>query len=106
MKVEVEFTTVARAELLALLRLRSRSVEDAVRFAIVYAEAAERQFVASEGFPVGVERVVRPTGDSWWWQYVNGVWFGYVIADRGTWPSKRIRRVRVAHCRETRPTVT
>lgn len=103
MRVEVEFLSEACTELLALLRPGSRSVEDAVRFVIVYVEDAERQLAAFLGEPPGAERQVGADGEEWWWHYVNNVWLGYHITDGRGWPFMRIRTVQVFAARSSRP---
>ena len=82
MKVVVECTTEARAELVALLAARMPTEGDAVRFAAEYVEDIEQQFREHEGPPPGSRRLRRTGTEEWWWRYANGIWTVFRIADR------------------------
>lgn len=85
MTVEVEYETIARAELVELLTPQSDSVEDALRFAGLYLDDIAEQLIARLGDMPGAIQIDRPDGTRCWWRYVRGVWVGYTVADRRTW---------------------
>jgi hypothetical protein len=80
MRVEVEVTPTARAELLRLLESRTRRADDALRTAGVYLDDLEQQFQRHGGAPPDAH-VVRRHGE-FWWLYLDGVWLGYLVQDR------------------------
>jgi hypothetical protein len=77
MRVVVEITTEARAELVELLAARMPTEGDAVRFAAEFLEDIRQQFQEHEGPPPTAEVWVAPDGRFWWWRYTEGVWTGY-----------------------------
>jgi hypothetical protein len=77
MRVVVEVTTEAQAELVALLTTRMPTEGDAVRFAAEFLEDIQQQFQEHEGPPPTAEVWVAPDGRMWWWRYTEGVWTGY-----------------------------
>ena len=77
MRVEVELTTDARLELLALVSTRSLNEGDAIRFAALYSEDIQLQLQQHEGLPPGTEAKQRSDGTVWWWHYADGIWTGY-----------------------------
>ena len=85
MTVEVEWTTRARAELVRLLTGMSDSVEDAIRFAGLFLDDIDAEFVARDGEIPDAVHARQPGGPEWWWRYVNGVWVGYTFRDRRAW---------------------
>ncbi len=80
MKIEVEITASARAELLALLEARTRRADDALRTAGVYLDDIERQFRLHGGAPP--DAAVSRRHGRFWWLYLNGVWLVYLVQDR------------------------
>lgn len=58
---------------------------DAVRFAVLYAEDIEQQFREHEGPPPGSRRLLRTETEEWWWNYADGIWTVFRIADRSGW---------------------
>ena len=88
MRVVVEFTTDARADLVALLSARMPTAGDAVRFAAEF-------LVDMEGQPPDAEKYIDDDGVTWWWRYVNGIWLGYGFEDRTAWMFRMVRQVTV-----------
>ena len=80
MRVEVEITTDARLELLALVSTRSPNAGDAVRFAALYSEDMRLQLQMHEGMPPGAEAKRGTDGNVWWWHYADGIWTAYTRA--------------------------
>ncbi len=77
MRVEVEFTTRARQQLLVLVSARVPTKDDAVQFAELYVEDIELQFQKYEGVPPGAEERRGANGKVWWWHYADGIWTVY-----------------------------
>ena len=73
MKVVVEFTTEARADLVALLEARVSAEADALQFAAFYLDDIEQQFQKCEGPPPGSRRLARNGVEEWWWRYADGI---------------------------------
>jgi hypothetical protein len=96
MKVVVEFTAGARANLVQLLAGRAPEQGDVARFAALFAEDMEEQFAKNEGPPPEAQLLPAPRDDEWWWHYAAGIWAGFMVTDRpGTWFRPATRTVRV-----------
>lgn len=77
MRVVVDITPEARAELVALLANRMPTEADAVRFAAEFAADIKQQFEDHEGPPPGAEVLVISRWRITWWRYIGGVWIAY-----------------------------
>jgi hypothetical protein len=95
MTVVVEFTTEARADLVALLTARMPTEGDAVRFATLYTEDIEQRLREHEGPPPGSRRLRRTDSEEWWWLYADGIWTVFRIVDRSGWLFSAIRTMTV-----------
>lgn len=95
MRIVVEFTVEARAELFALLAARVPTEGDAARFGELFLEDIEQQFRDYEGLPPGVESYVGARGTVWWWRYVDGIWLAYTFEDSTSWMFRTVRTVMV-----------
>jgi len=103
MIVEVEWTTDARSELVAVLEDSAPTGQDALLTAMIYLDDMDDQFKQHGGPPPGAR--VRPRPDGGWWLYADGLWVAYTIQDRsaGWLRPRRIRRIVVVAVEATPP---
>ena len=83
MRIDVEVTTDARLELLAIVSSKLPDEGDAVRFAALYVEDMVKQFQAAEGPPPASD-ARRGSHGTIWWKFADGIWANYSVATRGS----------------------
>ncbi len=82
MNVEVEYVTGVQSELFRLLRRRTSSAEDALRYTGLFLDDIEEQLAEHEAELPGAVRRLLLDGSRWWWKYIDGVWMAYTLTDR------------------------
>lgn len=104
MKIVVQVSTAARAELVRLLSGRVPDPADAVRFATLYVEDLVQQFRLHRGAPPEAERWDDGPRGFYWWRYVEGVWVLFRVTERPAGLlGQAIRTVTVLAFRERPP---
>jgi hypothetical protein len=103
MRVEVEWTTEARAEQVELLEAFAPTGPDALLTAMIDLEEMTAQFERHGGPPPGARVRPRPSGG--WWLYANGLWVAYTSRDQsfGWIRPRRVRRIAVVAVEATPP---
>jgi len=92
MRVAVQVTADARHELLKLLARRFPDEGDALRFAALFVEDLEQQFLRHAGPPP--DSYSRRVGNGTvWWRYTDGIWANFTTATRGSRLLGGVRRI-------------
>ena len=81
MRILVEFTVDSRIELVHLLKARMADEGDAVRFASLYLDDIEQEFLKCEGTHPRAEQIIREDKVFWSWHYADGIWAAFTITD-------------------------